>query len=72
MSNVTFRADEKTLLKARLKAQNDNKSLAEVFNEFLMNYANAVNDPLDYKNLMEKFKYAKVGKKFTREEMNER
>lgn len=72
MKNITFRADDQLLEKARLRAASERKSLTDVFNEFLKNYSNSVKDISDYENLLQKLAYVKVGRKFTRKEMNER
>ncbi|MBW0435464.1 antitoxin [Leptospira yasudae] len=72
MKNVTFRADDRLLEKARLRAASERKSLTDVFNEFLKNYSNSVKDVSDYENLLQKLNYVKVGRKFNRDEMNER
>ncbi|KAA1269421.1 hypothetical protein [Leptospira interrogans] len=72
MKNITFRADDQLLEKARLRAASERKSLTDVFNEFLKNYSNSVKDVSDYENLLQKLAYVKVGRKLTREEMNER
>ncbi|WP_061248018.1 hypothetical protein [Leptospira alstonii] len=72
MKNITFRADDLLLEKARLRAASERKSLTDVFNEFLKNYSNSVKDVSDYENLLQKLNYVKVGRKFTSEEMNER
>ncbi|EMJ97699.1 toxin-antitoxin system, antitoxin component, ribbon-helix-helix domain protein [Leptospira alstonii serovar Pingchang str. 80-412] len=58
--------------KRDLRAASERKSLTDVFNEFLKNYSNSVKDVSDYENLLQKLNYVKVGRKFTREEMNER
>ncbi|ASV08199.1 antitoxin [Leptospira interrogans serovar Canicola] len=72
MKNITFRADDQLLEKARLRAASERKSLTDVLNEFLKNYSNSVKDVTDYENLLQNLAYVKVGRKFTREEMNER
>lgn len=72
MTNITFRADEQLLEKARIRAANEKKTLSEVFHEFLENYSNSAKDSGQYETLLKKLNYAKVGRKFTRDEMNER
>ncbi|WP_078128388.1 antitoxin [Leptospira alexanderi] len=72
MKNITFRADDQLLEKARLRAASERKSLTDVFNEFLKNYSNSVKDVSDYENLLQKLNYVKVGRKFSREEASER
>ncbi|XDD52263.1 antitoxin [Leptospira sp. WS92.C1] len=72
MKNITFRTDDRLLEKARLRASREKKSLADVFNEFLKNYSNSIKDASEYETLLNQFSYVKVGRRFTREEMNER
>lgn len=72
MKNITFSADENLIKKARLKAAKENSSLNQRFREWLYRYAGETEYEKEFEELMDKLSYAKPGRKFTREEMNER
>lgn len=73
MKNVTFRVEDDRLVeKAKLKALSINRSLNDLFVEWLKNFSNDNNDDFDYKKYLAKFKHIKIEKKFSRDEMNER
>lgn len=72
MKNITFSADEKLIERARLKAAKEKTTLNKRFREWLNRYASEPNYEKEYNKLMDKLSYAKPGRKFTREEMNER
>ncbi len=70
--NITLSADEALIESARKRAEQENKSLNKLFREWISNYANRDNLGVEYDNLMKSLKNVCAGKKFTREEMNER
>lgn len=70
--NITLSADEVMIESARKKAQQENTSFNRLFREWIAQYANRNNIAVEYDNLMESLVDVCVGKKFTREEMNER
>ena len=70
--NITFTADEQLISKAREKAKRDRKSLNVAFREWLSQYVENDRLSADYTKLMMRLKYVKPGKKFTRDELNER
>lgn len=72
MKNITFSADEKLIEKARLKAAKEKTTLNKRFREWLNRYASESDYEKDFEELMDKLSYAKPGRKFSREEMNER
>ncbi len=72
MKNITFSAEESLIEKARTKARLENTSLNKRFREWLKHYATRGESKDEYKNIMNKLDYVKAGKKFTRDEMNER
>ncbi len=73
MKNVTFRVeDERLIEKAKLKAMSVNRSLNDLFVEWLKSLSNDPKDDFDYKKYMSKFSHIKINKTFTRDEMNER
>lgn len=72
MKNITFTAEESLIEKARQKARGENSSLNKRFREWLKHYASGDVSKENYKDLMQKLDYAKPGRKFSRDEMNER
>ncbi|MBW2594123.1 MAG: hypothetical protein JRE58_14210 [Deltaproteobacteria bacterium] len=72
MRNITLSADEILINQARQKAAQEKTSLNKLFREWMSQYANRDNAGNSYDSLMESLSTVKSGKKFTREEMNER
>lgn len=73
VKNITFSAEEDLLEKARSKAVLQHKSLNEAFREWIRQYAYAgKNLSSNYASLMKKLAKVDAGRKFTRQEMNER
>ena len=70
--NITFRAEEYLIKRAREKAARQNKSINSVFREWLSRYVGADDAHEGYERLMARLGHARSGRKFTREEMNER
>ena len=72
MKNITFSAEEDLIARAREKARTRKTTLNEEFRRWLKQYAERgrVSDEIDM--VMESLDYAYSGKKFTREELNER
>ncbi|MCZ8343563.1 MAG: antitoxin [Leptospira sp.] len=73
MKNVTFRVDDDRLVeKAKLKAISINRSLNDLFIEWLKNFSNEKDENFNYKKYISKFNHIKIEKKYSRDEMNER
>lgn len=72
MKNITFTANESLIKKARDRARRENTSLNKRFREWLEQYATIGEADTDYHQIMKKLNYAQPGRKFTRDEMNER
>ncbi len=72
MKNITFNADEELIKKAREKAQREHTTLNESFRKWIKRYINSDKTNFNYDELMQKLEYANPGRKFTREELNER
>jgi hypothetical protein len=70
--NVTLSAEESFIHKARLKAKGENKSLNELFRLWLGRYISQQGASKKYRLLMKKLSHVRAGRKFTRDEMNER
>jgi hypothetical protein len=72
MKNITLSADEQVIEQAREVARSQHKTLNQAFREWLQSYARP-NDALEqYEALKKTLGYVRAGRKFTREEMNER
>lgn len=72
MKNITFSADEKLIEKAREKASKEKTTLNKRFREWLNRYASETEYEKEFEELINELNYAKPGRKFTRDEMNER
>lgn len=70
--NITLSADEKLIQLARAKALRENKTLNKVFRDWLASYAGKFVSAENYLSFMRDLKYVKVGKHFSRDELNER
>lgn len=70
--NITLSADEVLINQARKKAEQEKTSVNKLFREWIARYVNRDNVASSYDRLMESLTTVNSGKKFTREEMNER
>jgi len=65
-------AEQKLILKAREKAQREKTTLNAVFRQWLRQYVNSDYRTKEFDHLIKSFSYAKPGRTFSRDEMNER
>lgn len=72
MKNVTFRIQEEPLNKAREKAAKEKRSLNKLINQWIKNYSATKDEVFDVRQYVKRIKGEKIGRTFTREEMNER
>jgi hypothetical protein len=72
MKNITFSADEIKIELAREVARSEHKTLNDAFRGWLDWYASRRVSRAEIEVLFERLKYADAGRKFTRDEMNER
>jgi hypothetical protein len=72
MKNITLSADEQLLEQARLLAKSQHKTLNAMFREWLEQYAAQSGGAQEYDALMKRLKHVQAGRRFNREEMNER
>ena len=72
MKNITFSADEGLISRAREKALSQKTTLNEVFRRWLKQYAERGKIAEEIDMVMESMDYAYSGKKFSRDEFNER
>lgn len=72
MKNITFSADEEQIERARQRAAQEKTTLNEQFREWLDRYATRKPTVEEFRDIMAKLKHVRAGRKFTREELNER
>ena len=72
LKNVTFSADEGLVERAREKARGQKRSLNDLFREWLEQFTHSKIDGLEYTELMKRLSHVDAGRKFSREELNER
>lgn len=72
MKNITLSAEEELIEEAREVARSQHKTLNQAFREWLQSYARPNNALEEYEALKKDLGYVRAGRKFTREEMNER
>ena len=70
--NITLSAEESLIRKARERAAQEHKSLNSAFREWITRYAVGGNRASEYRSLMKKLSHIQSGRKFSRDEMNER
>jgi len=73
MKNITLSADEDLIEQARTVARARRTTLNAAFREWLVQYTSQRNRARDFDALMRRLKYVNSGgRRFTRDEMNER
>ncbi len=72
LKNITFSAEEELIDKAREQARKEKTTLNALFRRWLKQYADRKKAVEEYDKVMESLSYARAGRKFTRDEMNER
>ncbi len=70
--NITLSAEDILIKQAREKARRENTSLNQLFRGWMRKYVHRDNIDVDYDALMESLADVKAGRKFSRDEMNER
>ena len=71
LKNITLSAEEELIIKVREKAISEKTTLNVVFRRWLKQYAGRKKEQ-EIDTVMESMDYAVSGRKFTRDEMNER
>ena len=72
MKNITFSADENKIDLAREVARSENRTLNDAFREWLEQYGSRCVRAEDIEELYRSLRHVNAGRKFTRDEMNER
>lgn len=72
LKNITFSAEKNLIEEAREKARAEKTTLNVAFRRWLKQYVGKKNVANEIDMVMESVNYAKSGKKYTRDELNER
>ena len=72
MREITLSADEALIERASERAKREEKTLDEVFREWLEHYAPERPARVPYEEVMRRLAHIKFDRTFTRDEMNER
>ena len=72
MKNVTLSADENLIEQARQVARSQRKTLNAAFREWLEQYTARAGSANEVESLMKRLRHVQAGRRFTRDEMNER
>jgi hypothetical protein len=72
LKNITLSAEEGLIEKARDKARRERTTLNAKFRQWLHQYVSRGTRTADYGPFMDSLSYARPGKKFSRDELNER
>lgn len=72
LKNITLSAEKAMIERARRRAEAQKTTLNSEFRRWLAQYVESPRTTADLKDIMDQFSYAKLGKSFTRDEMNER
>jgi hypothetical protein len=72
LKNITFSADENLIARARERAESEDTTLNNEFRRWLAKYAEQIRDGEEFDELMNRLHYVRAGRKYSRDEMNER
>jgi hypothetical protein len=72
MRNITLSADENLIERARLIAKAQRKTLNAAFREWLEQFTYESGNAQEFDSLMKRLGHVRTGRRFTRDEMNER
>jgi hypothetical protein len=72
LKNITLSADENLIKKAREKARQEHTTLNNNFRRWLKRYVISGTNNSNYDDLMNNLNYVNPGRKFSRDELNER
>lgn len=72
LKNITLSAEDRLIAQARQRAQRESKTLNAAFREWLLAYVGKSAAAARYRELNRKLKHVSAGRKFSRDELNER
>jgi hypothetical protein len=70
--NITLSAEDKLISAARLRARQHRTTLNDAFRDWLHRYVGSDAAPNRYRRIAKQLKHVSAGRKFSRDEMNER
>jgi hypothetical protein len=71
LKNITLSADEALIEQARKLASDEDRTLNELFREWLARYVSQPEAAAQYELLIKQLDHVEAGRGFTREELNE-
>jgi len=72
MKSITLSADENLIEQARFTAKAQHRTLNAAFREWLGQFTGQSGNAKEFDSLMKRLKHVRAGRRFTRDEMNER
>ena len=72
MKNITLSADEDLIERARLIARWQRRTVNDAFREWLAQFAQSAGDAQGFDALMKRLQHVDAGRRFSRDELNER
>jgi len=72
MKNVTLSADENMIERARLIARGQRRTLNDAFRDWLAQFSQSAGDVQGFDALMSHLQHVDAGRRFSRDEANER
>ncbi|MGA3345226.1 MAG: hypothetical protein ABSC76_10195 [Terracidiphilus sp.] len=72
MKNITLSADEDLIERARLIAREQRRTLNDAFREWLVQFSQSAGDAQGFNALMARLRHVDAGRRFSRDELNER
>jgi len=72
LKNITLSADERLIARAREEAEKHGTTLNAEFRLWLAAFVEQERTARGYQELMDRIRYAQPGRRFTREDLNER
>jgi hypothetical protein len=72
MKNITLSADENLIEQARLIARSQHRTLNEAFRDWLAQFSQSAGDAQGFDALMSRLRRVDAGRRFSRDELNER
>jgi len=72
MKNITLSADDHLIEQARMVAKSQHKTLNTAFREWLEQFTAANGTAQEFDALMRRLRHIEAGRRFSRDEMNER
>ena len=72
MKNITLSADDDLIEQARLAARAQRTTLNAAFREWLLQYTERAGNAKEVEALMRRLRHVTAGRRFSRDEMNER